>query len=52
MSTQLSTSEQLPAPLFTPTPFTDNERFRLWLSDNVFRLTYAPQAKNQTAVLD
>ena len=32
--------------------FTDNESFRRWLTDNVFGLTYAPQAKSQTAVLD
>ena len=33
--------------------FTDNEGFRRWLTDNVFRLTYAPpRAKNQTVVRD
>ena len=33
--------------------FTDNEGFRRWLTDNVFRLTYAPpRAKNQTVARD
>ncbi len=33
--------------------FTDNEGFQRWLTDTVFRLTYAPPwARNQTTVLD
>ena len=33
--------------------FEDNEGFRRWLTDNVFRLTYAPpRAKNQTVARD